>query len=147
MKQTRAQLREELRQNILSVEPDYDACRKWMERAAKEDGKDTYIENGVLYTKNFGELTKAGYFDQYLDVMCNRAERAKTEQHVKASIVRVAIQQWPERGPEMWSYSVNIGSCGHRIGWSDSYEGAARLAKSGVKSALKCLKSIETDAS
>ena len=38
-----------------------------------------------------------------------------------------------------WQYSVNIDGKGHKIGTGHDYNSAARLAKSGVKSAKRFL--------
>jgi len=59
-----------------------------------------------------------------------------------SQVIKVSIQQWPERGPNTWAYSVSIDKAVHKIGAAHSYDAAAKLAKSGVRSAKKYLMSL-----
>lgn len=56
--------------------------------------------------------------------------------------ILISIQQCQRDDYEYWAYSVSIGDGIHKIGNAESYESAARLAKSGVKSATKYINSL-----
>jgi hypothetical protein len=60
--------------------------------------------------------------------------------------ILVSIQQQPSKGENTWSYAVLIGKAFHKLGFGSSYEAAARMAKSGVKSAMKYIESLKTSA-
>lgn len=52
-------------------------------------------------------------------------------------VISVSITQDLER--KCWAYAVSIADAVHKIGYGEEYDDAARMAKKGVKSALKCL--------
>jgi hypothetical protein len=58
------------------------------------------------------------------------------------NIIKSTIQQFPDRGPSTWAWSVTIdgGFCG--IGYATTYADAAKLAARYVKRAEKYVSSL-----
>lgn len=59
------------------------------------------------------------------------------------NIIKSTVQQFPERGPSTWSWSVTIdgGFCG--IGFATNYDEASKLASIHVKKAEKYVSSLK----
>lgn len=58
-------------------------------------------------------------------------------------VISIHLYQEPSRGKDTWAYSVNIAKGVHKIGYGHDLNSAISLARRGVKSAEKYLKTAK----